>query len=169
MYQLFVGILTLYGLNLLANGLEVSETNFAEKLAQLDKSIEGKMAAFGDQLAMFYDKLRRFDREIAIVKDKRDDLEKKMNEINEAVNEVKADVKNMNTPKEKKLKNIVKNSTDLEVRVSELEDEMSDVKLGLAVIADDVDRLEEAENIQNQNILLIQQDINQMEDQADGK
>ena len=157
MYQSFVGILTFYGLNLLVNGSEVSETNIAEELAQLDKCLEAKLAAFGDQLMTFDGKLKRFNHEIAIVKDKQADLEKKKNEINEAVNKVKADVKNMNAPKEKNFKNIVKNSIDMEVRVN---DEISDVKLSLAAIADDVDRLEEAENIQNQNILLVQQDIN---------
>ena len=75
----------------------------------------------------------------------------------------------MNPTKEKTLKNIVKNSTDLEDRVSELEHEMSDVKLGLSAIADDVDDLEEANNIHDQSILYIEQEIDQIEDTAIGK
>ncbi len=102
-------------------------------------------------------------------------LEKRMDIMSSAITEMKADLTILKQTGTKKL-NIVKNSTDLEGRVSELEDqmfivqdEMSDMKLGLTAIADSVDELQEAENIQDENILFLAQEVDQIEDEAKGK
>ena len=99
-------------------------------------------------------------------------LEKRMDKMSSAITEMKADLTTLKQTGTKK-SNIVKNSTDLEGRVSELEDqmfivqdEMSYMKLGLTAIADSIDELQEAENIQNENILFLAQEVDQIEDEA---
>ncbi len=65
--------------------------------------------------------------------------------------------------------NIARNSSDLEERVSALETEMGQLELGLATIADNMEELQEGETVQDERILFLEQDIDELEDGANGR
>ncbi len=94
--------------------------------------------------------------------------DKRMPKMNGVIKDEKANDKNLKKLKEEKQMNVAQNSTDLEERVRELEDQMYVVQIGLAAVTDNVDELQEAENVQNQNILFLQQEVDQIEDTANG-
>ncbi len=174
MFRLFVTILILPCLKVTALYCsEINLINLIEKLDGLEKKIDAKMATFADQLAVVENKMAEFeangvskkileitskltnsDNQISILNDERSDADKHIHKINDAIAEIKDDVETLKQAREEK--NVTKNdTTDLEERVSELENDM--------------DKLQETENIQNENIVLLRVEVDQLEDATNGE
>ncbi len=162
MFSLRVMILTLSCLTMEVNGVDVSETHLAKlvkRLEILDRKIDDKLAKFDERLAEFEKKMLETNSMNSVT-------DKRIHEISDVIDLMKDNIKHLKQPKEMKPNHIAKNNTDLEERVSDLEVQMvvveaeiSGIKLGLAAIADRVDELQEAENVQNQNILFLEQEV----------
>ncbi len=144
-------VLTLYFSSLIVNAVDMSEADLTKVVQKLDILLDRKI---GGKLS---------------------EIDKRMNQMSGAISKLNSEVASLKERKKKMKLPIIQNSSDLEERVSELEtqmfvveDEISDMKLGLSAIADSVDELQEAENVQDENILFLAQEVDQIEDDADG-
>ena len=144
-------ILTLYSSSLIVNAVDISEVDLTKIMQKLDILLDKKI---GRKLS---------------------GIDKRMNEMSDAISKLNTEVVKLKDTEKKIKLPIIQNSSDLEDRVSELEtqmfvveDEISDMKLGLSAIADSVDELQEAENVQDENILFLTQEVDQIEDEALG-
>ncbi len=158
-------------LSLATDSGDVSETNLGimvHKLEALEKRVEVKLTELDRKMAEFEkiksDAMGEIDTRLSDQDGKLGDLDKRVDQMEET-----AGMENLRQSGEKIESNLAENSTDLEERVSELEDQMiavedevSDMKLGLAAIADRLDELQEAENVQNENILFLQQEVSRL-------
>ena len=153
MFGLRVIMLTLSCLSLAVHSRQVAENNLATIMQKVEALIDKRLEEFG----------KTIDAVIGEIKDIKQN-EQQRKELDRKMDDVIEEIENMKQTEEKK--KVVQNSTDLEERVSALEiqmilveDEMSDVKLGLTAVADNVDELQEAENVQNENILFLEQEV----------
>ncbi len=181
MLGLGVKILTLCCLSFTVNGVslkpstndsEISERNLViimQKLEALDKKIDGKLQEFGEKQR---DAIMEIDEKVTVLNHKLADTENKMHEMKRELMEIKSDMTSLKQASgEEKDKDRAQSITDvdeavdevinanIEKRVGDLESEMSDIKLSLNYIADDVNDLQQAGDVQNTNIIALRQQV----------
>ena len=153
------------------NGRELSERNLViimQKLEALDKKIDEKLQEFGEKQR---DAITEIDEKVTVLNHKLADSENKMHEMNREIMEINSDMASLkqsvkendrerarsNTDVDEAVDEVI--NTDIEKRVGDLESEMSDVKLSLNYIADDVSDLQQVEDVQNRNIIALRQQV----------
>ncbi len=156
--------------------IDVNAETIDNKLATLKSYIDQKFNVMSERIDSTIENIEKKNIDaIMNVNDESDKMigeqtesDKRMTKMNGVINNVKANVQNLNKPKEKKQMKVARNSTDLEERVSELEDKMAVIQIGLSAVADNVDELQEADALHDETILYLEKEVDQIEDNANG-
>ncbi len=186
-------IILLLSFNILAaEGMAFSEAELSimiQKLLDVKintklTEIESKLETVFDKLATFENKMHEFnapgekremidseprrlvDNEMVTFDGKLGEFDKRMQEMSGVIGKIQKDVGKFNSLPESK-RNQTLNNTELEERVSQLEDQMVVVQLGITAVADSADELKEAQFIQDAKILNLEQQVDQTEDSVD--